>query len=186
MKYSAEYEYYDEKYLNDLVLNFKHKDSKIFLTLIPEEILEAKKLKGLVGDEISSQVAFLKKNNIIPYVSLNFSSGIYTGVPEISYNGPKKMLSALEEPFRSCVEPKNFVGQKWHSINLSEFSNSNRFRNNVKYFLDNGYITSSFYSEIYRDGNEVANVSGHLGKIKVNSNMVLEGIIKTPKGSIER
>jgi hypothetical protein len=185
MRYFADYDYYDENYLNDLVLNFKYPDSKIFLTLIPNEILKAKDLNGLVKDEVYEQIKFLKENGIMPYLSLNFDDGSFTGIPRIEYLGPKKMMNPIEEPFRSCVEPTAFLGKKWHTINLSEFQNSSRFRNNVKLFIEKGYTASSCYFELYENGVEIANVYGYLGKIKINSSKVLEGIIRRPTGNLK-
>lgn len=187
MKYSAEYNY-EEGYLDKLILNFKIKNSKIWASLIPKEIFKAKELNGLIKDETETAINFLMENNIAPYICLDFDDGIWTGTPGIKYFGPRsnELITALHEPYKTCIEPKNFVGKKWHRIDFSNFGNSERFRENIKSILELGYSTSSFYSEIYENGEEIANIKGYLCKLEINSQKVLEGVRKESKRDLKQ
>ena len=187
MKYYTEYNY-EEGYLDKLILNFKIKNSKIWASLIPKEILKAKELNGLIKNETEVAIKFLKENNIAPYICLDFNDGIWTGAPSIKYFGPRsnELITALHEPYKTCVEPKNFIGKKWHRIDFSNFGNSEKFRENIKSVIGSGYSTSSFYSEVYENEEEIANIRGYLGKLEINSQKVLEGVRKEPKSDLKQ
>lgn len=181
MKYNTEYEYFEEDYLDKWILNINTEEAKISASLIPKEIIKIKDLQGLIKDETEELMKFFKENDIIPYLSLKFNDGIHSGVPEIEYSGPKEMMSPLEEPFKTCVNPTSFLRKKWHSVLFNQFNNTREFRENINKFLKEGYTTYHLGIEIFEKGKEIAHIDACVGKVIIYSNKILEGIRIIPK-----